>query len=86
MKEGLHAVTLTGKAKKALLRFPQSIQQRVGHAIDELAECPRPRGCVKMAKDTYRIRVGRDYRVIYTIDDKERVVTVFKVSTREGAY
>ena len=39
-----------------------------------------------MAKNIYRIKVGRDYRVIYTIDEKERTVRVFKASTREKAY
>jgi mRNA interferase RelE/StbE len=58
-------------------------------AIKTLAEDPRPTGCrpVKVAeKGTYRVRVG-DYRVIYTVLDREQVIVIARVAKRsEGTY
>jgi mRNA interferase RelE/StbE len=53
----------------------------------QLAENPRPFGCVKLvnSENTYRIRVGV-YRVIYTIEDAVLTVEVVKVDHRSSAY
>ena len=60
---------------------------RVIRRIDSLAEIPRPRGSEKMAGTgrEYRVRAG-DYRVIYTVDDAARIVTVEKVGHRGDVY
>jgi len=51
-------------------------------AISSLEEEPRPRGVKKLAESgLWRIRVGR-YRVVYAIDDSERVVIVVRVARR----
>ena len=43
-------------------------------------------GVKKLKNDTsYRIRVGM-YRVIYEIDDKNKVVTVYKIRHRKDVY
>jgi mRNA interferase RelE/StbE len=44
---------------------------------------PRPEGVKKLEgeKDLYRLRVG-DYRIIYTIRDRELIVLVLKVGHR----
>ena len=55
-------------------------------AIDALAANPRPVGCVKLAgRDDYRIRVG-DYRVVYAVDDDERLVLVARIAHRREVY
>ncbi|MBI3269593.1 MAG: type II toxin-antitoxin system RelE/ParE family toxin [Planctomycetes bacterium] len=55
--------------------------------LDALANHPRSPGSRKMrgGGNRYRIRVG-DYRVIYRIDDAERVVTVTRIGRRSGGY
>ena len=54
--------------------------------IERLAEDPRPRGCVKLAREGYyRIRQGR-YRIIYEIRDAELVVLVVRVGDRRDVY
>ncbi len=60
---------------------------RVVAAIRALAEQPRPSGTRKLAgsEQAYRIRVG-DYRVVYTVDDQERIVSVDRVRHRREAY
>ena len=43
-------------------------------------------GVKKLKNDTsYRIRVGT-YRVIYEIDDKNKIVTVYKIRHRKDVY
>jgi mRNA interferase RelE/StbE len=62
-------------------------QVRIAHAIDSLADDPRPRGAVKLAgdQDFYRIRAG-DYRIIYSITDEKLIVLVIAVGHRRDIY
>ena len=55
--------------------------------IEALAENPRPPGARKLAgsEDDWRVRVG-DYRVIYEISDKVRIVRIMKVKRRSVVY
>jgi mRNA interferase RelE/StbE len=56
--------------------------QAVDRAISALAREPRPPRVKKLASSgLWRIRV-RQYRVVYHIDDKERLVTVVRVARR----
>ncbi|MGH3065388.1 MAG: type II toxin-antitoxin system RelE family toxin, partial [Gaiellaceae bacterium] len=61
-------------------------RDRVRLAIDGLAGNPRPVGCSKLAgRDDYRIRVG-NYRVVYAVDDAERLVIVARIDHRREVY
>ncbi|MDA2916540.1 type II toxin-antitoxin system RelE/ParE family toxin [Nitrospinae bacterium AH_259_B05_G02_I21] len=81
-----YEVGVSREVVKALRRFPKEARGGIQKAIEDLAGSPRPRGCKKLDEDIYRIRVGRDYRVIYAINDEEKTVSILKASTREGAY
>lgn len=71
---------------RSLRRINQADQRRILERIDSLATDPRPAGCEKLqGTEGFRIRQG-DYRVIYTINDSERVVTVTKVGHRRDVY
>jgi mRNA interferase RelE/StbE len=61
--------------------------KRVVPKIESLAVQPRPSGCKKLKgeKERWRLRVG-DYRVIYSIDDRTRVVDVVTLRHRREAY
>ena len=60
--------------------------ERLRRAIDDLAENPRPTGSRNLrGREGRRIRVG-DYRIIYEIDDEERVVDVLQVGHRRDVY
>lgn len=62
------------------------MRERVKAAIDTLAENPRPSGAVKLAgRDDYRVRVG-DYRIVYAVDDAERLVIVARIAHRRDVY
>jgi mRNA interferase RelE/StbE len=55
-------------------------------AVESLKREPRPRGAIKIKGDEgYRIRVG-DYRVLYTIDEEEKIVYIFRVKSRGRVY
>jgi mRNA interferase RelE/StbE len=59
----------------------KDIGDDVEQAIDELSVQPRPRGVVKLRDNIYRVRVG-DYRVIYSIEKKDKVILVSRVRRR----
>lgn len=57
------------------------------NAIEGLSENPFPTQCRKLkgSETSYRIRIG-DYRVIYQVDSRSRMVTIFHVRHRKEAY
>jgi mRNA interferase RelE/StbE len=87
MDQGRYELRITPAAQKEIDRLPSKQRTRVESAIEELAENPRPFGCLKMQgiDNTYRIRIG-NYRVIYQIHDKELVVLVVAVGDRKDIY
>jgi mRNA interferase RelE/StbE len=76
-----------GAAKELDAVEPKKVRQRLVRSIDALAAEPRPAGCEKLAgaTDLYRIRQG-DYRAVYSVNDGDRVVRVFKVGHRRDVY
>lgn len=47
---------------------------------------PRPVGCKKLTNEEgYRIRVG-NYRILYTIDDTNSSVNIYKIAHRKDVY
>lgn len=86
VEAGAYEVRLVPAAAREFRRLQGSVRDRVGVAIDGLAENPRPVGCAKLAgRDDYRIRVG-DYRVVYAVDDADRVVIVARIARRREVY
>ena len=81
-----YEISFSKKAKKELFALPAQTIERIVSAIGDLAENPRPRGCKKLeASEKYRIAVG-DYRIIYDIADKIRIVTIIKIGHRKEVY
>ena len=70
-------------ARKDLDRLRERDYQRIEAAIDRLAAEPRPRGARKLrgAEGRWRMRVG-DYRVVYAVFQKERLVKILRVLRR----
>ncbi len=74
------------RAQKELSKIVGKDYERIKWSILTLSSNPRPRGCVKLvAREAWRIRVG-NYRVIYEINDKEKVVTILHVGHRRDIY
>ena len=73
-------------AKRDLDRLTDKIYRRIAEKISNLEENPRPFGCEKMQdQENYRIRVG-DFRIVYTIDDKAKLVEIIKIGNRKEIY
>jgi mRNA interferase RelE/StbE len=65
-------------------------RERLMEAALALGDDPKPPGARKMRGtgnvEEWRIRVGRDYRVIYRIDDEAREVLILEAGHRQGIY
>lgn len=83
----MYEVYLEHAAEKDLRKLPAEFFHRIVGHIKKMAENPRPSGCRKISgsKRDWRIRVG-DYRIIYEIDEKAKVVRVMRVRYRKEAY
>jgi mRNA interferase RelE/StbE len=82
----VHEIRLHPEAARAYRRLQGPMRTRIGDAIDALSADPRPRGAVKLAgRDDYRIRVG-DHRIVYAVDDAERIVLVARIAHRREVY
>ncbi|MBL7190704.1 type II toxin-antitoxin system RelE/ParE family toxin [bacterium] len=73
-------------AKHEMQRLSDPILQRIISKIMGLKENPFPSGMVKLKMtEGYRIRVG-DWRILYEIDKRKQLITVFAVRHRSKAY
>ena len=64
----------------------KSDRTRIVDKIYTLRDDPRPPGCEKLTgQDRYRLRQGQ-FRILYVVDDSERVVTVMKIGHRRDVY
>jgi mRNA interferase RelE/StbE len=74
-------------AIKELEKLPRQALGRVVGAVNDLALEPFPNGFRKLvgAEQTYRIRVG-DYRVLYSIYQKQLIVEIIRVKHRKDVY
>ncbi len=64
----------------------KSDRSRIVDKIYTLKDDPRPPGCEKLTgQDRYRLRQGQ-FRILYVVDDAERLVTVVKIGHRRDVY
>jgi mRNA interferase RelE/StbE len=72
--------------QKDLDGIPKKDLRRILTRIKSLDGDPGPQGCEKLTgQGRYRLRQGR-YRIVYAIQDEERIVTVVKVGHRKDIY
>lgn len=80
-------VELARSATRAFEPAPRPERRRLERAIDALARNPRPPGklvkAIQGTKDDFlRMRVG-DYRIMYEVDDADRVVLILGIIQRK---
>ncbi|BCA53737.1 Plasmid stabilization system protein [Nitrospira sp. KM1] len=82
-----HSILLAPPAERQLRSLPLAIQKRLVKRIKTLQNNPRPPGVKNLADedDLYRIHEA-DYRIVYTVQDKELIALVVKISDRKEAY
>lgn len=80
------SVIVEKSAKKRLLKLPLHIHKRIIKALETIQE--NPIAGVKLhgeLEQYYKYRIG-DYRIVYSFNSKESIVTVVKVEHRQGVY
>lgn len=81
-----YQVLIKRSAEKALDDLPERIRARITTRLLNLEENPRPYRSKKLlGQNAYRIQVG-EYRVLYTIDDSDKLVTIMDVGHRRDVY
>ena len=83
----MYEILLERRAERDIKKLSIEIFQRIIPRIKALAENPKPTGSRKItgSKSDWRIRIG-EYRVIYEVDEKSRVVKVMRIRHRKDIY
>ena len=83
-----YAILIKASAAKELDAIDSApMRRRIVELIQSLASDPRPTACKKLAgrDGAFRVRAG-EYRVVYTVNDREIVVEVVKIGHRREIY
>ncbi|MEA3225498.1 MAG: type II toxin-antitoxin system RelE/ParE family toxin [Planctomycetota bacterium] len=81
-----YRITIKKSAAKELEHIPRKSLQRIVKRIRSLAEDPRPQGSQKLSRQEYfRVRQG-DYRIVYSIDDRDSSIDIVKIGHRREVY
>lgn len=82
-----YRVEITRSAARELENLGPRLGRRILGPIEGLASSPRPRQSRKLtgSENSYRLRVGQ-YRILYQVDDSNRLITVFAVGHRLEIY
>lgn len=81
-----YSVRIKRSAERELRALSKVDLARIVDHIGNLAANPRPRGSQKLSgEEKYRIRQG-DYRIVYKVDEDEKVVEVIKIGHRREVY
>lgn len=74
-------------AEKDLVKLERTSFEQIASRIKELASNPHPQGSKKISgsQNDWRLRIG-DYRVLYEIDNKSRIIKIMRVKHRREAY
>lgn len=84
----MFTVQFSRDAIRTLIRMPRNTAVGVRRKIDQLAEDPHAanNNVTKLTgRDGFRLRVG-DWRVIYELDDRQRILSVLVIGPRGSVY
>ena len=83
----MYEILIEQRAEKNLLKIPRAIVERIIKHIICLRDNPRLYGTRKIIgnKDDWRMRIG-DYRVVYEIQDDNKIIRIFRIKHRKDAY
>ncbi len=90
-----YRITIKKSAAKELEALPKKDLRRIIKRIQSLAKNPLPcllvedksgGGSQKLSRqEQYRIRQG-DYRIVYSMEDKDLLIDIFKIGHRREIY
>ena len=81
-----YAIQILPRAERQLAALEANVYTTIKSKIAGLADDPRPPGCRKLKdRSGWRVRAG-NYRILYDIDDRIRVVAILEVGHRREVY
>jgi mRNA interferase RelE/StbE len=83
----VYSIVFKKSAEKDLTLINHKFITRIINKIDSLQTNPFPQSSTKLigTKSTYRLRVG-DYRIIYQIDEENKIITIYYIRHRKDVY
>jgi mRNA interferase RelE/StbE len=83
-----YALEFAPKAVRSLGKLDRPIAERIRAAAEALRDDPRPPGARTLTgmHGVWRIRVAKDYRIVYTLDDDQLVILVVDADHRREIY
>ena len=85
----MHSVELSQKAQKFLEKLDKHIRDRIEERLKKLGEEPVPSDAKFIYRDNedkvFRYRIG-DFRALYKLKDKEKIVLIAKIDKRPRVY
>ena len=82
----MYRVELIPSAQKDLDNLAKRFFEQIKDRINSLASNSRPPNCLKLTgEEGYRIRSG-DFRILYRIDDKNKIVYIYRIKHRKESY
>lgn len=82
----MYEVEIRRTALKDLKDIPADYARLITKHIDLLEQNPRPTDFKKLKGNaSFSLRIGT-YRVLYDIDDKAEMVTIYRIKHRRDAY
>lgn len=81
-----YEIEFAKSASKELAKLPRPTAVRISKAVSALSLSPR-NGSVRpmVGSKSWRLRVG-DYRVIYDVHDKIKIISVLRIRHRREVY
>ena len=81
-----YKVLIKNSAEKELRSLPRVDLRRIVKRLTRLSINSRPVGSEKLSsQNRYRIRQG-DWRIIYSVNDRKKEVTIFRIGHRREVY
>jgi len=82
----VYKVKVIPSAQKDLDHLEKKSFVQIKSKINSLPSNPRPPNCLKLtAEEGYRLRSG-SYRILYRIDDKNKIVYIYRIKHRKDSY
>jgi len=82
---GYYKIVIKESVKKDVRNIPKKEIIRIIKKIKRFSKNPYPPDSIKLAPNKFRVRQG-DYRALYSVDEQERKVIVFKIGHRKDIY
>ena len=82
----MYKLYLIPSARKDFDSLDNKTFDQIKERILSLSENPRSPGCIKLTgEEGYRLRSGK-YRILYRIDDKDKIIYIYRIKHRKDAY